>query len=286
MNCKNLNEKSLIEILSKLNHFPSKMNENEAWFLNPFREEIVPSFKVNLKMNKWFLFSESTGGSNVDFLTRYFQKDIPFVLDWAKTIENSFSFRQQKNENLISEKNYEITKISEVKNYSLKKLLEKRKVISQIDKLKEIHFKFHNNPKEYFGIGFKNNSGGFEFSNKYVKKCLLKKDISSIFNGNKNLNLFEGFWDYLSFLSMEELHKNKETDFIILNSTSNLDKIPSLKNYSKIFLWLDNDLAGRTCTKTLIEENENIFDCSKIYSEKNCKDLNEFYCKFYQSEKC
>jgi hypothetical protein len=42
MNCKQFNSVKLEEVLQILGHLPTKQNEKEAWFLNPFSKKTKP----------------------------------------------------------------------------------------------------------------------------------------------------------------------------------------------------------------------------------------------------
>ena len=129
--------------------------------------------------------------------------------------------------------------------------------------------------KNYFGIGFKNDSGGYEIRNAYSKICLGKKDISSIKNDSKSLRIFEGFFDFLSFKNIENYLEKKPSDYIILNSVSLLNKINSaIGNYENIELYFDNDEAGNRAVKMIKNKSVNAEDCRVLYS--NFKDLNDW----------
>ena len=118
------------------------------------------------------------------------------------------------------------------------------------------------NAKNYFGIGFKNDSDGFEIRNAYSKICLGKKDISKIENGSKNLRIFEGFFDFLSFKNVEKYLEKEPADYLILNSVSMINKIKnSMENYENIEIYFDNDAAGNRAVEMLKSENENAEDC-------------------------
>ena len=68
MNCKQFNTIPLEEVLQNLGHLPTKQNEKEAWFLNPFSTENHASFKLDKRNNVWYLHSEGIGGNNIDFM--------------------------------------------------------------------------------------------------------------------------------------------------------------------------------------------------------------------------
>ena len=90
--------------------------------------------------------------------------------------------------------------------------------------------------------------------------------------------------DYLSFLTIR--HKNSPTypcidwqDYIILNSTTNVDKaLYPLGEYEKIHCLLDNDEAGRKAVETIQKEyGWRVRDSSHLYTGH--KDLNDYLCK-------
>ena len=275
MNCKQFNTIPLEEVLLSIGHLPTKQNEKEAWYLNPFASEAQASFKINKSLNKWYLFSEGIGGNNVDLLKKYLNKTTSEVLIWAE--DQSFSSFQNQNipyqkfEN--SSKNYEILDVNEVRHPALMEYLRERKVGNQTQFLHEIHYQM--NDKNYFGIGFKNDSGGCEIRNKYSKICLGKKDVSSIKNGSESLRIFEGFFDFLSFKNVENFLEKEPADYLILNSVSMISKIKkSLDNYENIELYFDNDEAGNRAVEMIKNENKNAEDCRILYS--NFKDLNDW----------
>jgi len=95
--------------------------------------------------------------------------------------------------------------------------------------------------------------------------------------------LFEGFMDYLSFLTIRvrnnpQYPRLDTQDYVILNSVSNLAKAESiLETYTRIGCFLDNDTAGRSTCKKLKEKfGERLLDKSLYY--RDYKDLNDYLC--------
>ena len=274
MNCKQFNTIPLEEVLQILGHLPTKQTEKEAWFLNPFANENHASFKISKNMNYWYLHSEGIGGNNVDFMKKYLNASVKEVLEWAEQF--FFSFQYQNNSNTKQKalaNNYTIIEVKDIQHQASLEYLKSRKVENQLEFLKEIHYRM--NDKNYFGIGFKNDSGGYEIRNKYSKICLGKKDVSMIKNGSENLKIFEGFFDFLSFKNIEKSLSDEKSDYIILNSVSMISKIKNLlKNYKKIELYFDNDEAGNRAVENLKKEFENVEDDRILY--KDFKDLNDW----------
>ena len=275
MNCKQFNSIKLEEVLQILGHLPTKQTEKEAWFLNPFANENHASFKINKNQNIWYLFSEGIGGNNIDFMKKYLNASVKEVLEWTEN-QNFSSFQQQNTSNSKLEnlsKNYEIIEIKNVQHPALLQYLKERNVENQTQFLNEIHYQM--NDKNYFGIGFKNDSGGYEIRNKYSKICLGKKDVSTIRNSSNSVRIFEGFFDFLSFKNVEKFFEKERSNYIILNSVSMIHNIKnSLGNYENIELYFDNDEAGNRSVEMIENENEIAEDCRFFYS--GFKDLNDW----------
>ena len=274
MNCTQFNKISVEVVLQSFGHFPTKQNEKEAWFLNPFSKENDASFKINKNLNCWYLFSEGIGGNNIDLMKKYLNASISEVLNWAEN-QNFSSFHQQSgNYKLFNlPKTYEIVEVKDIQHPALVQYLKSRKVERQKHLIQEIYYQI--NDKKYFGIGFKNDSGGFEIRNAYSKICLGKKDITTIKNNSKSLLVFEGFFDFLSFKNIEESLENEPSDYMILNSVSMINKIKnSLETYEKIDLYFDNDEAGNRAVEIIKNEKIEAEDCRVLYSD--FKDLNDW----------
>lgn len=283
MNCKQFNSISLEEVLLSLGHLPTKHNEKEAWYLNPFASESQASFKLDKKQNVWFLHSEGIGGNNTDFMKKYLNASVKEVLEWAEKQKFSSFHPQTKipESNIKPNLNYQITNIKELQNENLINYLQQRGLSSNVFPLvKELHFKMGEKNQNLYAIGFENNSGGWELRNPFYKGSLLKKDVSIIHLNqdsddrfkNKNVVVFEGFMDMLSFVEMKRFFKG---DVLVMNSIALLNKTKEhLNNYSEIHLFLDNDHAGKVCKNEILKSFPKANDCSVIYSEH--KDLNEF----------
>lgn len=261
--------------MESFNLFPSKENRRTAFYFAIDREEKTPSLSVDFVKNKAFDFGT---GKSYDVISIVQQLNRCSVSDALKYLAKfDFSVRNdfQKVES-IQEVEYEILKTSEIRHFALVQYLTSRKVYEQKDLVKEIHYKM--NGKKYFGIGFINDSGGFEIRNKYSKICLGKKDVTLVKTQNNNFNeivIFEGFFDYLTYRNME---KEQSSDYLILNSTSMLFKVENeLKKYDKISLFLDNDSNGKSVKTKIENQYKNVEDCSLIYS--GFEDLNRWYCE-------
>ena len=194
----------------------------------------------------------------------------------------SFSFGRQHSDN----RTYQGLKVGELSSPALIAYLQERGINIGLAKRECRELRFMNADKPYFAIGFPNMAGGYEVRNRYFKGCVAPKDITHIRQqgGQRCMcYLFEGFMDYLSFLTIRvennPQHPRLDTqDYIILNSVSNLAKAESiLETYTQVGCFLDNDTAGRnTCKKLKEKFGERLLDKSMYYREY--KDLNDYLC--------
>lgn len=285
MNCKQLNSIGLEEVLAFLGHLPTRQNEKETWYLSPFGPESHASFKVDRPKNLWYLFSEGTGGTTTDFIQRYFHTSVKGALEWASN-QNFSSFHQQT-KTLNIHPNYRIDRIMDIAHPNLLSYLHERGLSEKVYSfIKELWFT--TNSKQFYAVGFKNNSEGWELRNAFFKGVLHKKDITilsfpketeSVSNNENQKNdfnqktaVFEGFTDALSFI---EIQKSFQGDLLVLNSTTMLKKaLTVLDSYSEISLFLDNDKAGVQCKDMIIEHFPHAKDFSHLYSDH--KDLNQY----------
>jgi len=263
---------SITKYLLSCGFSPKREKTRESWFSSPLRPgDRDPSFKVDESLNLWYDFGSGTGGSIIDFAMAYHDYSFPQAithLEGYGGLDFSFTGRPEPKEG---------TKIIRVGELRIKSLLEylshERKIELAIARLylKEVHYLVNKN--QYYAIGFKNDLGGYELRNPYFKSSTSPKYFTTITGKQDGLNLFEGFMDFLSALTYHNTPRLKNTT-IILNSVSNISKLPDLSEIPMINLFLDNDRAGQEGVNKIRVMNSNIRDYSlELYP--NHKDFNE-----------
>lgn len=276
MSLDNIRKISIREYLKKIGVEPTKENERRGMYCSPLREEKNASFSVDYIRNVWFDHGLNKGGSIIDLVAQMKNCSVGEAIAKLEELNpDCFSFQRnidsQKDDPSIS-----IQKIMPLTHQSLLQYLDERCINLDIAKesCQEIYYSVAN--KNYFAIGFKNNSGGFELRNKYFQGCT-NKDITiytCIDNKSDTCIVFEGFIDYLSFLTLRDIDKPK-VNAVILNSVSNLSKaIGFIKSHSKIYCFLDNDEAGRKAALEIKKTCLTVIDKSSDYSKY--KDLNDY----------
>lgn len=278
---------SIAEYLHSLGYSPVRRQGDNLWYKSPLREETEASFKVNTERNLWYDFATGKGGNIIALAAELYASDhVPYLLEMiARQAPHvrpvSFSFGGQT----LSQPSFRQLEVMPLSSPALFSYLRERGINTELAKreCREVHYLTDGKP--YFAVGFPNRSGGYEIRNKFFKGCIAPKDITHIRQEQtkETCYLFEGFMDYLSFLTLrlERCPDRPELDgqdYIVLNSTSNLSKaIHPLGDYERIHCFLDNDKAGMEAVQELREEyGMRIRDASHIYGGYN--DLNDFLC--------
>ncbi len=278
-------EIDLVDYLTSLGHEPSKIRNNDYWYLSPLRAENVASFKVNRKINRWYDHGLGKGGNLVDFAVLYHDctiKELLERLDGSFSPKAAINYKEER-------KSYPESRIKVVSKqslfaYPLLRYLQQRHIPIQIAKAycKEVHYKLNN--KSYYGIGFKNDLGGFEIRNPYFKASSSPKGITTINNHTKEAIVFEGFMDFLSFKSIYQNEPANKFDFVILNSVSFFDKArPFMESHQTIRLYLDRDTTGQSYSRHALSLSKKYTDESKLY--RNHKDFNDWIMNFGNYQK-
>ncbi|MBK7628732.1 MAG: toprim domain-containing protein [Bacteroidales bacterium] len=270
MNCNEAKKIDIISFLAKNGINPDYNQGVNYWYKSPLRDENNPSFKVNSYKNLWFDFGIGDGGDIIKLTSLLFKVDSSNAL---KILSVNHYFSHQKGLYEADSKVL-ITNVKEISNIQLINYLESRKLNLKLAKeyCKEVSFIL--NDKNFYAIGFQNESKGYELRCKYFKGSSSPKDVTQIKNNADKLLIFEGFIDFLSWFSCKLFFTGKH-DYLILNTLSFLNKGKALiKEYNEVLLFLDNDEAGKKATAELIGSSlSKCINMSTGYSE--FKDLND-----------
>jgi hypothetical protein len=238
----------------------------ECWYSSPIRNgDKHPSFKVDTIKNLRFDFGLAQGGDIINLVCeltkpRATVKQALAILEESGLAGYSFSRSVQKSNLQISlpdkkinvagekEKSFTIISITELHTPYLIAYLQARNIKLSIARqyLKEVCFKPKNKTTTYNALGFPSGDG-FEIRNKGFKSFIgTHKTISTLNLANNNsLSIFEGFMDFLAFLSYQNISDFKNS-VIILNSIYLRKRALDIINryhFSNIYLFLDNDEA-------------------------------------------
>lgn len=267
----------MVGYLSSLGHQAASINGTNYWYLSPFRKENKPSFKINVSLNRWYDFGLGKGGSIIDFCLLYFDRTIPEIIQnlSGSLALDRFQHFDTKKVGPDGQSKIKIVDEFELTSYALISYLKQRliPVDTAARYCKEIRYQLYD--KTWYGIGFKNDLGGYEIRNKYFKGSSSPKGITTIHNNAEQVAVFEGFFDFLSYLTICNEFELPKTDFIVLNSLVFFESTRSvLENYQSIDLYLDNDTAGQICRSRALSLSGQYRDKSSMYKDHD--DLNDF----------
>ncbi|MCT1523863.1 toprim domain-containing protein [Sphingobacterium hotanense] len=278
-------EMDMVDYLSTLGHEPSKIRNNDFWYLSPLRDEKTPSFKINRKLNRWYDHGLGKGGNLIDFAILYHGCTVGELME---NLNGNLSFQKPVFRQSIKEEEPEnrirVLDDFTLSSYALLRYLEQRRISIEIADRYCRELRYELNGKTYYGIGFKNDLGGFEIRNPYFKASSSPKGMTTLNNGAKEAAVFEGFTDFLSFRSIHKNEPEDRFDFVVLNSVSFFEKArPFMERHEAVRLYLDRDTAGQNYSRYALSLSEKYRDESHLY--RNYKDFNDWAVNFGKSEK-
>ena len=276
----------IVEYLERKGIKPVRKTPTYAMYRSPLREETHPSFKVDTEKNLWIDYAEGRGGSIIDLCMRMegcTLSEAIHRLGQNASDNGTSSFLNDfvpNNSQPVMAVNgaRRLIEISDTLPPHFQEYLTKVRCIN-LEKampfLKCISYEVRS--RLYQAIGFANLSGGYELrDDKTFKGTIAPKDITPIFTDRTEpVCIFEGFMDFLSFLSMKEEITNH---CLVMNSVSNVARTIRYLNdrhLTHIRAFLDNDEAGRRTVQDFIKAGFHVEDMNIHY--KDFKDLNEYH---------
>ena len=277
---------SIVEYLESKGIKPVRKTPTYVMYHSPLREETHPSFKVDTEKNLWIDYGEGRGGSIIDLCMRMEGCTLSEAirrLGQNAPVNGTYSFLNDfvpnNSQPVMAVKGARrLIEISDTLPPHFQEYLTKVRCIN-LEKampfLKCISYEVRG--RRYQAIGFANLSGGYELrDDKTFKGTIAPKDITPIFTDRAEpVCIFEGFMDFLSFLSMKEEITNH---CLVMNSVSNVARTIRYLNdrhLTHIRAFLDNDEAGRRTVQDFIKAGFHVEDMNIHY--KDFKDLNEYH---------
>ena len=253
---------------------------NRGMYLSPLRKERTASFSVSYDKNLWHDFGTGEGDSIIDLVAR---------MEGCSEIEAARRLAIGEHGILVpihvealrtnepTPSRLTILSDRELTHPALLGYLTGRGIYPAIARTYCREVRYTIGGKEYFAIGFRNDAGGWELRNPRFKGSSTPKNITTLDNGSDTAMVFEGFIDFLSYLSLKA-NPTPAIDTTVLNSVTNLQKaVPFLARHRVVHAFLDNDDAGRKVLARLEESLplSEVIDQSVFYSDH--KDLNEYW---------
>ena len=278
----------IVEYLERKGIKPVRRTPAYAMYRSPLREETHPSFKVDTEKNLWIDYGEGRGGSIIDLCMRMEGCTLSEAirrLGQNASLDAAYGLSKEKSDIDTSPVTpwqpsgaRKLIEVSDTLPSHLEAYLADKRCIDLNRArpfLKCICYEVRG--RRYQAIGFANLSGGYELrDDKTFKGTIAPKDITPIFTDRAEpVCIFEGFMDFLSFLSMKEEITNH---CLVMNSVSNVARTIRYLNdrhLTHIRAFLDNDEAGRRTVQDFIKAGFHVEDMNIHY--KDFKDLNEYH---------
>ncbi|RZK21611.1 MAG: hypothetical protein EOO43_10505 [Flavobacterium sp.] len=276
----------IVEYLGSIGIEPEKTSGSQLVYLSPLTGEQTPSFYVRPQTNQFNCFSSGEKGDVIRLVQLLegieFRKAVDRLASLAANQNPSFSFSgktflEPKKEKI--EHGLQLNTVKELQRLALISYVESRGIPLSFAKIyvKEVHYT--NGNRNYYSIGFKSDNGGYVLRNSAFKSWIGQSGITTIpSTDNATVNVFEGFFDFLSALVYYDVPKPSYTT-IILNSTTNLKQaLPYLQKANLVNAYLDNDSTGKNALAQLHSMGVKVKDRSQLYA--GYKDLNEVLIKY------
>jgi hypothetical protein len=297
---------SVSEYLQRRGFIPQKKQNGFEFYLSPFRKESEPSFQVNTRLNKWIDFGGDLKdkGDIIDLVRKFNNcnfKDAVAELTSNTKLYVDYTRVQSIADTATKEKKIKINRVLPISHPALVAYLHQRGItVDTANRFcRELRYHTGDNPQEFFALGFKNVEGGYELRSPIFKAATNKtisliKDVQqTVSNSNKRqLFMFEGFFDMMSVFERRKYMFNGEheiipTDFIVLNSTSQVNKAkPYIDGATSVYTFMDNGKGGDNATKAIKDYcTEKNIACYPMNSEyKGFDDYNKFHVSTKQQQ--
>ena len=245
MDAKAINKFPIREYLAARGIRPVKDRGYYGLYHSPLREDRTPSMKVDYDKNLWIDYGTPAFSFHGNHNPVPPHRESAITIEQVRPLENPalLAYIKERGINLNTAREH----------------------------CAEVHYRVAD--KFYFAVGFRNDAGGWELRNRYFKGCTSKAPTTR--RGDYPTCLvFEGFMDYLSFLTLKR-NPNPPHNIVVLNSVTNLAKaVPFIASHERVYTYLDNDEAGRKATAELKAACRNLSDQSVHYRPHN--DLNDY----------
>ena len=287
----NLKNISIRQFLARRGIQPKYERNGYGMYLSPLREERTPSFKVDYVQNLWYDFGLGEGGTLLTLVMRLERCD---SREAVRRLQNGE--KRDAGSASLSPGIYKrpavggpssvmrpatvpalrILSDAPLRHPALVGYLSSRGIVPSVAAAFCREVRYEVNGRAFFAVGFRNDAEGWELRSARFKGGSSPKHITTIDNRSDTVIAFEGFMDFLAYLSLKYPERLR-IDAAVLNSVVNLPKaVPFLSRHPVIHTFFDNDEAGRKATADLIRlcPRSEVIDQSSFYSGH--KDVNDY----------
>ncbi len=263
--------------LHSLGFEPVNTAKGQLLYCSPLTGERSPSFFVHPEKNVFTCFSSGEKGDVIRLVTLIEKLAFKDVLerlsmfDRTKAVSFSFSGLNALNEQPQgSDQKPMLIEERALSHQALIRYVVSRGIPSELAKRYLCEVQYQNRNREYFAVGFKTDKDSYALRSQSFKGWIGEAGIRTIaVSGSTSVDVFEGFFDFLSALTFNRSFRPERTT-IILNSTTNLKQaLPTLQDTNSVNCYFDNDDGGKSTVAKLRTLSYRVVDCSGIYAGYN-----------------
>ena len=167
---------------------PKYERNGYGMYLSPLREERTPSFKVDYVQNLWYDFGLGEGGTLLTLIMRLERCDSREAI---RRLQNG----EKRNAGVsLSPDIYERPVAGGASSAV-------RPAAVPAAFCREVRYEV--NGRAFFAVGFRNDAGGWELRSERFKGGSSPKHITTFDNRSDTVIAFEGFMDFLAYLSLK-----------------------------------------------------------------------------------
>lgn len=282
---------SIRQFLARRGILPKYERNGYGMYLSPLRDERTPSFKVDYVQNLWYDFGLGGGGTLLTLVMRLERCD---SREAVRRLQNGE--KRDAGSASLSPGIYERPAVREpspvmrpaavpalrilsdapLRHPALVGYLASRGIVPSVAAAFCREVRYEVQGRAFFAVGFRNDAGGWELRSERFKGGSSSKHITTFDNRSDTVIAFEGFMDFLAYLSLKHPERLR-VDAAVLNSVVNLPKaVPFLSRHPVIHAFFDNDEAGRKAMAALIRlcPRSEVIDQRHFY--RGHKDVNDY----------
>ena len=279
----------------------TRQGGRELWYQSPIRDgDSKPSFKVDVILNAWFDHGLGKGGNTLDLAIELHRSTVSEALAHLEHTRLYSPYAQQSLPTNIRAANpgstglkkpagekennppFELLEQKPLEHPALLQYLDKRGINPKVARkyLSQIDFKRPQSHSRYFALGYPAGDG-CEARNALFKGFIgSRKDITLHSKADSPLlQVFEGFMDFLTYLTIKELDEAEGTVIVLNSGNMRARALPHIQDdrYSEIRLYLDNDDMGDETVRYFLKHGnpDRIADMRSHYAPYS--DLNAWH---------
>ncbi len=275
-----------------LGHFGKKTEHRGQMYYSPFRDEDSPSLHINPSANLWMDFGSGEGGNSLKLVSILAGISLSDAWDYIANLDTNLIVSQKvssSDSHNSAQSKIVIDRVCDRFTYrNLISYAESRGISRHILEryCRQVVYHLEGSPnKKWTAIGFPNEGGWVlrhGYAGMYAKRCT--NSSCTFLNPcgeqtnephSDNVEVFEGFFDFMSWLVLKERTK-PFSDICILNSVNNLSRAQEfILSHNRISCWLDNDQAGKDTYKKIKNLRSDAVSHITQLENTSCNDLND-----------